>query len=230
MTYGKVTTPILPTTNVSNIPRVIYQSWYTTDLHPFVQLQIDRMMTKNPSYTHVLFTDHDMERFINENFNIQIVECYHRLNIMVAKVDFWRYLILYHSGGIYIDMDSTITGSLDELIHNDDHEVVSAESNDLFFVQWGLVFQKHHPILKRVIELIVDNITFNKYPNDIHKMTGPSIYTEAVNFIREKQHVNMYGIDYEHYFQFAFENNEVLFQNKLKWNVVQKMIPLLTYT
>ena len=227
MDYGKVTKPIIITNNITKIPRIIYQSWYTTDLHPFVQLQIDRMMEKNPTYTHVLFTDQDMETFITENFNSQIVECYHRLNIIVAKVDFWRYLILYHYGGVYVDMDSTIIGSLDNLIHEDDDAIISKENNPYFYVQWGLIFQKNHPILKHTIELLIHNITYNLYPNDIHKMTGPSVFTEAVNTIKKTQYINIYGIDYENYFQFDFNNNKVLFQNKMKWNVEQKMIPLL---
>ena len=41
-----------------------------------------------------------------------ILKCYDSLNIGAAKADFWRYLILYKTGGIYIDVDSMIGRTL----------------------------------------------------------------------------------------------------------------------
>ena len=46
-----------------------------------------------------------------------------------------------------------------------------------------LFFDKGHPFLKRTIEVVLDNIKKNKYPNNIHKMTGPGAYTQAINEI-----------------------------------------------
>ena len=35
----------------------------------------------------------------------------------------------------------------------------------------------------KTIELVVDNIKNNRYPHDIHKMTGPTVFTRAVNVV-----------------------------------------------
>ena len=38
------------------------------------------------------------------------------MNHIVAKADIWRYTILLDKGGIYLDIDSEITGSLNSLV------------------------------------------------------------------------------------------------------------------
>ena len=42
------------------------------------------------------------------------------------------------------------------------------------------MFNKEHPILKNVIDLIVDNIEKNSYPNDILNMTGPQGHSREI--------------------------------------------------
>lgn len=82
----------------------------------------------------------------------------------------------------------------------------------------------------------------NRFPNDIHKMTGPSVYTRAVNEIhielfctiinhgKIKQHTDntyrcndvmyrLYGIDYHSHFTFH--------HNKKNWMEEEKEKPLL---
>jgi len=128
------------------ISKVIYQSWSTRKLHPIIQNKINIMMKLNPSYDHHIFTDKEIDKFVKKNYDKGIVECYNKLNIIVAKVDFWRYLLLYKYGGIYLDMDSTILKPLDELINNHDEAIITAEGNPNLYVQWALIFSKNHPI------------------------------------------------------------------------------------
>lgn len=220
------------------IPKTIYQSWHTRELHPYVQSQIDRMKQLNPGYRHVIYTDAEMDEFVDEHFPGEIAECYHRLNIIVAKVDLWRYLVLYTYGGIYLDMDSSILKPLDELIRDEDDAIVAFETNRVYMVQWALIFSKGHPILKRVIELVVANIQQNAFPNDIHKMTGPSVYTRAIESIRNEQDLDgveigpnaditypignhrsyrLFGIDYAPFFAFQYPYSNILYANKVHW-------------
>ena len=168
------------------IPKTIYQSWYTKNLHPYVQCKIDHFKSMNPDYTHVIYTDEEMDEFVNTNFEGEIAECYNRLNIIVAKVDFWRYLVLYKYGGIYLDMDSSIEQPLCNLIKEEDEAIITAEGNPDKYVQWALIFNKNHPILKRTIDIIVDNIKTNRFPNDIMQMTGPVPYSQAINEVHKE--------------------------------------------
>lgn len=233
------------------IQKNIFQSWYTTELDPNLKNEINLFRSMNPDYSYHLYTDDDMDEFVNKNFQGDISECYNKLNIIVAKVDFWRYLILYKYGGIYLDMDSSITKTLNGLIREEDQAIISSEGSP-YYVQWALIFSKQHPILKKVIELIVDNIKNNSYPNNIHKMTGPYIYTKAINNyhmevfgniidkkkikrdtnnIYEKDNISyrLYGIDYNEYFCFKHSNCGSMYNNKKHWREEQKEIKLLNY-
>ena len=215
--------------NYNMIPKNIFQvSINLNHTHPLIQQQINKTKLLNPDYTYHLITKEiEMDTFVNENYPGEIANCYNKLNIIVAKVDFWRYLTLYKYGGVYLDMDSSIEKPLDELIKYDDEAIITAEGNPYFYVQWALIFNNQHPILKRVIDLIIDNVKNNKYPNDIHKMTGPTVYSKAINNLHNElfnqdivcnsitQTTNitynlnnikyrLYGIDYNGYFCFYF--------------------------
>lgn len=232
------------------IEKNIFQSWHTKKLHPLVQQKINNFKQMNPDYTYFLYDDNDIDDFVNEHFNGEIAECYNKLNIIVAKVDFWRYLVLYYHGGIYLDMDSNIEKPLDELIKEQDQAIITAEGNPKLYVQWGLILSKEHPILKKTIELICNNIKNNCYPNDIIKMTGPFVYTKAINEIHKELFNNiinhgdikrdtdityesnnisyrLYGIDYSSYFCFRHNLNHLLYNNKKHWRQEEKEKSLL---
>jgi len=232
------------------IEKNIFQSWYTTTLHPLIFQKIISFKKLNPEYTYNLYTDNDMDNFVNQNFKGEISECYNKLNIIVAKVDFWRYLVLYKYGGVYLDMDSSIEKPLNELIKYQDEAIITAEGNPGLYVQWALIFSKQHPILKKTIELVVDNIKNNIYPNNIHKMTGPSVYSMAINEVHMELFNNkinyneinkdtdityksnnvsyrLYGLDYNHYFIFKHNLSSLLFNNKKHWRDEEKEKNLL---
>jgi mannosyltransferase OCH1-like enzyme len=60
--------------------------------------------------------------------------------MIVAKADFWRYLVLYKYGGVYIDIDSSIDVPLDSFINGGDCAILSSECGRETFTQWALIF------------------------------------------------------------------------------------------
>ena len=82
------------------------------------------------------------------NAEKDIYKIYLKLNHIVSKADIWRYTILLNNGGIYLDIDSEITGSLENLISPSDKAIITAEKNKNLFVQWALLFEKNYIILK----------------------------------------------------------------------------------
>ena len=199
------------------IPKHIYQSWHTTNLHVDIQKKIEHTLKMNPEYSHKIYTDEEIDEFVNTHFPGRIANSYNKLNIIVAKVDFWRYLILYKYGGIYLDMDSGIEKPLNELIKDDDEAIITAEGHPPCYVQWALIFNKNHPILKNTIDLIVENIENNKYPNNILKMTGPHVYTEGIN----KLHKELYNKELDHS---KYRNNgeDIFEKNNIKYRLYKK--------
>lgn len=234
------------------ISKYVFQSWKTRDLPPELMQHRDRMIAKNPDYQYELYTDAEMDQFVNQNYSGTIANCYNSLNIMVARVDFWRYLVLYKFGGIYLDMDSEISLPLNTLIRENDRAIITKEGNPYFFVQWCMMFEAGHPILKSVIDVIVDNIQNNRYPNDVHKMTGPTAFTEGIqrfhrgvfdgatlsnDAIRDRDETysvpntdisyRIYGVDYNGYCAFKHPFCQYL-RGAADWREEQKTRTVLT--
>jgi hypothetical protein len=168
------------------IEKHIFQTWHTDKLDPTIQARIDKFKKENSTYTYKLYLDADIDSFVNTNYPGEIADAYNRLNIIVAKADFWRYLVLYTYGGVYVDIDSNIEKPLNTLIRDEDEAIITYEMRPgvpIAYVQWALIFKKGHPILKKTIDMIVDNIKTNKYPNNILNMTGPIVFAEAVQAV-----------------------------------------------
>jgi mannosyltransferase OCH1-like enzyme len=232
------------------IEKNIFQSWYTKDLDPRLKKKIINFRRMNPLYKYYLYDDKEIDEFVNKYYEGEIADSYNKLNIIVAKVDFWRYLILYKYGGIYVDMDSSINKNLDKLIKENDQAIISVESHFNSYVQWGLIFSKEHPILKKTIDLIVENIKNNSYPNDIHRMTGPTLYTKAINYVNKNIFnkiidikkikrgtditfgnnnisYRLYGIDYNDNLSYKHNLSNLLYVNKKHWRDEEKEKNLL---
>lgn len=234
---------------MSLIPKVIYQTWKTKELDENVKKVRNDIQNLNPSYKMILFDDEDMDTWIKDTFkdNDEIIyNTYKLLKVGAARADFWRYLILYMNGGIYLDIDSNINKPLDLLIKDDDQAIVSREKNSgyKYFVQWCLMFSPKHPILLKCINSCINNIT-NKITNWLPNLTGPGVFTNSVNYVLKKKYsenikMNFYcfkddwlnakfntdknnvrcrffGSDYDNYCSYEHEFKHILLESSTYW-------------
>ena len=148
------------------IPKVIYQTWKDKNLPVEIHQIREKIKKLNPSYELILYDDIDIENFIINNYDNEVLQVFKKLNIGAGKADFWRYLILYKYGGIYLDIDADIIKNLDNLIKDTDSALITREKNKGVFMQWCLIFEKEHPILQRVIEKCISNIK-KRVSNDL---------------------------------------------------------------
>lgn len=215
-----------------SIPKVIYQTFKTKNIPWLTRFYIYRFMKKNPGYKYEFYDDNRIDDFFKDSFNTRIYRAYRKLQIGAAKADFFRYAVLYKTGGVYLDLDSDLLVSLDEYLKEDDTAFIAREGPHPFFTQWALVFDKNHPFLERVIEYIVENIEQNKFPHDVHSLTGPAVYTRAINdVITENPDVTyrMAPDDYRGLMQFKYKLCKFLiYKNKSKhWKKLQQRISVL---
>ncbi len=163
------------------IPRIIHQTFKTSSLPFITRWHINKFRKKNPDYKYEFYDDERVEDFFYQEFEPHVFLSYKKLNIGAAKADMFRYAVLYKRGGIYLDIDSSINDKLNSFINPDDKAIITFEGHPGFYAQWALIYEAGHPFLKKTLDKIVENISLNKYPNDVHRMTGPSVYTEAIN-------------------------------------------------
>ena len=213
------------------ISKTIYQTWSTQQLPNKLEKLHDKMRKKNPNFEHVIYTDEQMNDYMNSNVDKEIKNIYWKMNHIVAKADLWRYSILYNKGGVYLDIESQISGSLSDLINDDDNAIITPENHENLFIQWGLIFGEKHKILEKTLENILKDVVEENNKYDHHALTvrnyAKSILELAENhkcefkwnepklqkdktFIIGDSSFRVVGTDYKNLFSFKHKYNHLL--------------------
>ena len=85
--------------NKLDIPKKIFQTWEHNNIEPEFQDIINKWKEYNPEYEYIF---HDAEqglKFIQENFEKNVVNAYNKIIPGAYKCDLWRYCVLYIYGG-----------------------------------------------------------------------------------------------------------------------------------
>ena len=196
--------------NLPKIPRFIFStcSHKQSGLNS-IRAARDRLISENPSWRYVEFSDAESIEFIKNNFDETISSCFQAINPVygAARADLFRYCLIYQLGGVYLDIKSTASKQLDRIIRDEDGFLLSQWDNrpgqphyrwgihpELShfpggeYQQWFIAAQPRHPFLKAVIEQVIRNIL--DYPskieqprgkNGVLKTTGPIAFTLAIN-------------------------------------------------
>jgi len=88
------------------IPKNIYRCY--KDLEGINKFKEVFKLTEErmPDYKQIYYTDELIDKYIKENYSERIYNAYNSINpeYGAAKADFFRYLIIYREGGIYMDI------------------------------------------------------------------------------------------------------------------------------
>ncbi len=198
----------------TNIPKVIHQTYHSKVLPPEIQQNIDYLKANNPDWEHRLYDDNDIETYIKTHYP-DLLKTYHKINPIygAARVDFFRYLLIYNEGGLYLDIKSSLDKPLSEIIRPPDKYFLSHWQNEIGqvhekkgfhngvsnpfgeFQQWHIMAVAGHPFLKAVIENVNHNIhQYNPIFHDtgfwaVLNLTGPIAYTASImNVIKLHAH------------------------------------------
>ena len=161
----------------------IIQTWKTSEIPHYYSAYMDKLAHYNEGYTHVFFTDETIIKF----FTFVCPEYYDTfrgLKYKIQQIDFFRYLAVYHYGGIYLDLDMEIVASFDDI--NKEKCVFPVElsntgGNDILVGNYAFYAPKGHPFLKHIIDNIVNP-----------PMTLSEIEEAQKNNGDDKEHVYVY--------------------------------------
>lgn len=112
------------------IPRVIHQVWRTHNVPPRWNATFHSVLAKNiGQFEHHLWTDEEMHQFVHEHEPKFYENTYITYPYDIQRVDSFRYVLLYHKGGIYMDLDVGCNRSLNDLLNT--LEALDPDSADL---------------------------------------------------------------------------------------------------
>jgi len=196
----------------SLIPRLIHQTCPCKECLPVeIQENIRKICDLNPSWEYCLYDDDDIEAYILKYYGLEILRVYQKINYSygAARADLFRYLLMYAEGGIYLDIKSSVTNPLDDVIAFDDYYILSKWDNHITgthpdwgihrelesfergeYQQWYIICVAGHPFLKAVIERVIKNIQhYNVLIDGVGQMgvlrtTGPIAYTLAIENVK----------------------------------------------
>jgi inositol phosphorylceramide mannosyltransferase catalytic subunit len=165
---------------------------------------INALKQRNPGWLHKLYDDKDIVSFIQAQYPAQVLTQYLKIDPRygAARADLFRYLLIYHVGGVYLDVKSSLEQPLDSVLKTDDQFIISSWTDDATpqyagwghhknlpngeFQQWHVAAAAGHPFLKAVIENILHNIdVYDPYLHGVGKtgvlnLTGPVAYSLAI--------------------------------------------------
>ncbi len=163
----------------TGIPKIMVRTshYKLEDLPKEIHDLILETADKNPEYQQIYFDDLDSERFIMDYFPQYLPE-YRVLKPGAFKADLFRLLFLYRIGGIYNDSGHKYLVPVSQLIEG---EIV------LCFDRWNegiynafMASIPRHPILRKLIDSIVDNIRNRRYGKNPLDITGPAALKRAI--------------------------------------------------
>jgi len=179
------------------IPTTVFQIFIGFDnrIHFLLQDKIHKFFRENLFYEHVFITNEEqMIAFIEEKGNKIIMDCYNKLDNIYSKIELFKYLVLYEYGGIYLDIHKTTKTRLDDFILESDSAIISASETAGLYCTDVMFFEKNHPILERVLCLIIKYVNENTYNGDFDETVGQKVFSKAVrigHFIEYNENVDL---------------------------------------
>ena len=163
------------------IPKRIICTWKTKNIEGTdLEYPVEVMKKMNPEYEFIIFDDTDCRRFIEENYDNRVLKAYDDLIPGAFKADLWRYCYLYKYGGVYLDIKTVCSKTLNSILDGKDMFLVrDIENTWIYNGVMGIV--PGHALLKITIDEVVRRILNREYGKNLLDITGPSVLGTCFN-------------------------------------------------
>jgi mannosyltransferase OCH1-like enzyme len=133
-------------------PKILHRSWKTDKVPIMWQPAYHTCQRLNTGYTLMLWTDAKIDAFFDEHYP-WFKEQFESYKYIIQKMDVFRLFVVYHYGGVYMDLDIQCNVPFDEVLRD-----VSGEQGVVMPATWHpgvlnelIIAKPHHPFLKHVI-------------------------------------------------------------------------------
>lgn len=184
------------------IPKIIWQTheWNWDNLPEKLKIQSNTWKDKNSNWKHEYCSKEQRLEHMKK-FGKKYLDTYLLIPNKMMQADFWRYCVVYHFGGMYIDMDTICRENnfldtwidLDkELVGSGNYDKDNSITNDFFAAE------RRSKFLEGFIDLVINNIEEAYKSNTINSSkiidttTGPLIWsTEIKKYMHDSNRVQL---------------------------------------
>ena len=164
------------------IPKIIHQTWRNNDIPNQWIKSRDSIIRHNPEYHYILWKDIDIHEFM-KSYYPAFYQMFLSYKYKIQQIDAFRYFILYHYGGIYIDLDIGCKASFDKYLDND---LVLAKSINVSKTLTNSIMMAspQHPFMYKCIRNLEDyQNNYEYFGQHLHVMnsTGPFYLQNQMN-------------------------------------------------
>jgi len=201
--YSNIKNKVIVTKNLEittpKIPKIIIQTWKTEAIPQRYMELIDSIKKNNPDYEYLFFTDDNIKVFL-KTYYPEYYQTYLNLPIKIQRIDFFRYIVVYHFGGFYMDLDMLCLKSFDNLLGYDcifpvdefiythlrelnRYKPFCEKGYNYLIGQYAFAAVPKHPFIKKIIDTIHKNLNYYvkhvNYTSEeyVYKTTGPDFIT-----------------------------------------------------
>jgi len=182
----------------------IIQTWKSHEFPEHLYNLMNKMRSLNENAKHFLFLDNNIVGFI-KTFFPKYYDFFISLKYKIQQIDFFRYLVIYYHGGLYLDLDMDIHRSFDTLDRTKcifPVEIGGVNDPNMLIGNYAFYAPARHPFLKHIIECIVngvmdENLINNAQENHtdprehvyVYYTTGPELVTYAYKTYQNKEDI-----------------------------------------
>ena len=191
-------------TTAGGIPFIIHQTWKTERIPAYLAeyrdswLRLHNIGESRSKWKYIFWSDKDLENFVEKHCYSEIPKEEYKTKIQF--VDAARYCVLYHVGGIFVDLDYQALRPMDLLLHtfafDEDAQLILTkeppEHSRLFMQNYivsnAIMFSKpFHPLLKHALNSLKPAFEEMKHENNTsHQVmysTGPFFLTHVYRLV-----------------------------------------------
>jgi mannosyltransferase OCH1-like enzyme len=207
------------------IPKYIFQIWISEENKPVPEKYNNFMKSVNEinnNFQYKLYKKNDCEEFLKNEYP-SYYKTYQKLPLLIQKIDFVRYVIAYHYGGFYLDLDIEVYKNFNPLriyknVFGIDSEIKEnikqkyfKNSNMKYLISnyaFGCVPKSK--LMKNIIDGIHENINFiiktkNDTNNYVYTTTGQIYITKIYDRYNKinKNNKDVMVLNYNDYQKFG---------------------------
>ena len=143
----------------SQLPKIVHVSWKNETVPPQFEAMRESHLHFFPEddYDHIFWTDKRQDNFVMHTYP-ELYELYKSYKFDIQRADAFRYIALYHYGGLYMDLDYEVLDNFWHLLPDDKPAIVespykysesvqnSLMSSPRGHTMWNAIFRQLHEV------------------------------------------------------------------------------------